>query len=159
LTIAAERLFDLLFDFFVAVPGAGITERRHLAARCCFVDRVYAPVTLAEIRRIAAANPLRAPPDTPQDELNDCDDLALQVKALLMARRRRNPRPTAPRAPPAVGLIVAEQHAVNALVSATRAGLKLSLFDAGRAEHPLAAAPAEAVELLHHAPGLRWIFF
>jgi len=154
--IAAERIRELLLDFFAGVPGAGFLDRARAAGRICLTDHTYSPVSRAEIRRVATENPL--PAASPPDELNDCDDFALHIKASLMARRRGGTRPRAPRAPPAVGMVIAERHAVNLFVSAVSGGLRVSLFDAGRPGLPVAATPEDAGELLLEPPVIRWIY-
>jgi hypothetical protein len=155
-TIAPERIQELVRALFERVPGSGVREHAPACERLCFVDDAYSPVSAAEVRRVAAANPLRVPRTTPVDELTDCDDYALQIKSLLTAHRRRQ---RVRRPPPAIGLVIAEAHAVNAFVSATPAGLRLSLIDASRPDQPVVTAAEDVPGLLLDRPAIRLIYF
>ena len=159
-TIAPERIRELVLALFARVPGSGLQGRTPAGERLLFVDRAYSPVSPAEIRRIAKANPLRTRPGAAVDELTDCDDYALQIKSVLTTlRRRRRHKPRAPDAPPAIGIVIAENHAVNAFVSATPAGLKLALMDASRSDRPIVTAPEDVAGLLLDQPAIRLVYF
>lgn len=158
--IAPERIRDLVLALFARVPGSGLQGRGPACEKLCFVDNAYSPVSQAEVRRIAAANPLQTPLTDFDDELTDCDDYALQIKSVLTTlRRRKRRRPDAPCAPPAIGIIIAEAHAINAFVSATPSGLQLSLIDASRPDQPIVTAAEDVAGLLLDQPAVRLIYF
>lgn len=158
--ITAARLQDVVLTLFAQVPGSGLQNIQTAGNRLCFVDNAYSPVSFAEVDRVVRSNPLLVPPSGGADELSDCDDYALQVKSILTTlKRQQNVGAAEPDAPPAIGIIISEIHAVSGFVSAGNAGLKLALIDASRPDRPVVDAPDQVADLLLGRPGIRLVYF
>jgi hypothetical protein len=106
------------------------------------------------------SHPLLVPPNLEGAEIADCDDFALQMKATLTAlRRTENLAQGSDRSPPAIAIVVADQHALTAFITANGADLALALADASDPTRPISDAPDDATRLFKYEPAIQLIYF
>jgi hypothetical protein len=152
-------MIDLILEFFSKIPGSGFGNRDDGAERICVSDHLYATVSRAEITRVNKTFPLSTTDETPRDELHDCDDYALHLKAMLMAVWRKGNRKSASGSPPALGLLITETHALNIFVTSSGGKPKVMLCDVSNGKPIFAANASDATELMMHPPVVRWVYF
>jgi hypothetical protein len=107
-----------------------------------------------------SSHPLLSPANVkPGDELVDCDDFAMQLKAALTARARQdNQMSGSYNPPPAIGIIFTMDHALSVFVTTDgNGGIVAMLADASDPEQPMISDAAEAVRLLKTLP-VRFIY-
>lgn len=158
--INSDTILSLIVDFFSKVPGSGIDDIVSAGNKCIFVDTSYSSVAKAEVDRIMKSDPSMVPPAVDGTELGDCDDYALQVKATLTSlRRTQNIIQGGDKSPPAIAIVVAEQHALTAFITGSEGNLSLVLADASVKSQPISDDPGDATELLKYNPIIKLIYF
>ncbi|KDN30624.1 hypothetical protein VFDL14_03715 [Vibrio fortis] len=82
------------------------------------LDDQYTAVTKSEILSIIQTSPSLVVPDnsTFGHQLSDCDDYALQLKALTVALYRQKAWQGAQVSPPAIGMVITQSHAFNFII-------------------------------------------
>ena len=157
--LEALSVLDAITEFFATIPESGITDLPSAQIRSFFADNDYATLAQARVTEIIKSNPLLVPIGIdPADELADCDDFALQLKAAVIARARMdnlNAGVYVP--PPAIGIVVTMNHALNAFVTLRQGTPTVMLVDASHPDQPITADPVKAVQLLKQLP-IRFIY-
>ncbi|MDN3639640.1 hypothetical protein QWY82_12620 [Simiduia curdlanivorans] len=112
-----EDIASRFFDFFKALNLTTDKERYGFYAKMFIVDGLYSQVDLLDIQAVVQTNPLLQYVESLGQEINDCDDYALQFKGALTAlyRQRMHARQQVIN-PPAVGMMFTESHALNIIV-------------------------------------------
>ena len=152
--ITKEALPMVFRDFFKMVPDSGITSISNARRRSVIVDNKYSAVTRNEILEIIKTNPLLVPNTQPNEtnELNDCDDYALQLKALTTALYRQRMLAGEVLFPPAVGIVVTQNHALNLVITASQKELELSIIDPSETNPTFLNDPAQCQQVLKTLP-------
>lgn len=131
--ISKDSLPKLIRDFFKKIPDSGIKSISNARRRSVIVDNIYSTTSQAELLGVIKTNPLLVPYSQRSDnnELVDCDDFALQLKASITALYRQKMLTTnLPIFPPAVGIVVSQNHALNLMISNTETGsIEIYLID------------------------------
>jgi hypothetical protein len=122
--ISNEIIPRLLRDFFKKIPDSGIKTITNAKRRSVIVDNTYSPVTQSEILEIIKSNPLLVPNSqvTVNNELSDCDDYALQLKASTTALYRQRMLANDRLFPPAVAIVITQSHALNLVITESEGG-------------------------------------
>jgi hypothetical protein len=123
--IMKDSLPKIIRDFFKKIPDSGIQSIPDAIERSVIVDNIYSTTNQTELLGIISANPLLVPHDqmSANIELLDCDDYALQLKASITALYRQKMVATnSPIYPPAVGIVITQNHALNLMISETETG-------------------------------------
>lgn len=156
----AETVFNAVVKLLSAIPGSGVHDIPSGRDVTIMADESYSTVTRAQVVRMMKSNPLLSPANLdPGDELADCDDFAMQLKAALTARARQdNLASGSYHPPPAIGIIFSMNHALSVFVGLDSNGNPTAmLVDASRREQPITGEPTEAGTLLKKMP-VRFIY-
>lgn len=156
----ADTAFQAVVNLLTAIPGSGIQDLPSGRQITIMADEEYSTVTRIQIKGMMSTNPLLSPTSAkPGDELVDCDDFALQLKAAVTARARLDNQTTGTYGPPpAIGIIFTMDHALNVFVTTDRnGGIVAMLADASDPDQPITNNPAEATTLLKTLP-VRFIY-
>jgi len=153
-SISTAAVRSLIVDFFFTIGGFQITTMEDLEAKVMLVDDSYSPITGDELIAIAKGNPLMAPPNAAKMEITDCDDYALQLKAIATAHfRQRYFAGAAEPLPPAVAIVISGNHAVNLFIDQdARGNNSIWFMDASTPELPVTNDPAQAARLMKEPP-------
>lgn len=113
--ISKDSLIPLIRDFFRVLPDSGIKTLVDAQRVSTLVDNSYAALKKSDIISTLKSNPLLvgAAEPTNESELFDCDDYALQLKASLTGLYRTKRLLNEIISPPAVGIVVTQNHALN----------------------------------------------
>ncbi|MCG7540950.1 hypothetical protein [Pseudoalteromonas sp. OF7H-1] len=112
-----EDIATRFFDFFKALNLTANNGKYEFYAKMFIVDDLYSQVNPLDIQAVVRTNPLLQYVESLGQEINDCDDYALQFKGALTALYRQ--RMHAQRQvinPPAVGMVFTENHALNIVI-------------------------------------------
>lgn len=154
--ITKESIPNMLRDFFKTIPDSGITTITHAMKRSIVVDNKYSPVSQKEILGIIKSNPLLVASSLvdANDELIDCDDYALQLKALATTLyRQRMLSGSVTLFPPAIGIIITQNHALNLVVTESKeSNPELSLIDPSEKSPRFLNNPAQCAQALKILP-------
>lgn len=156
----AETAFQTVVKLLAAIPGSGIQDLPSGRQITIMADEEYSTVTRIQIKGMMSTNPLLSPSSAkPGDELVDCDDFALQLKAAVTARVRQDNQTTGTYIPPpAIGIIFTMFHALSVFVTMDRnGGFVAMLADASDPNQPITGNPTEAATLLKTLP-VRFIY-
>ncbi|MFA5203186.1 MAG: hypothetical protein WC708_02180 [Lentisphaeria bacterium] len=175
--IDAKTALRSVENLLTAIGGSGVNALTE-SGMFVMVDESYSTVTPQEVKTMMANSPLTAsiakrlsvpqeiktmmansPPRPPTikmlaDELGDCDDFALHLKAVMAARTRRdNMMNGTDTPPPAFGIIFSQDHALNVFVTTDeRGGIYTMLSDASDPNRPITADPNKATQMLKTLP-------
>ncbi|MFQ2301072.1 hypothetical protein ACK32U_15105 [Aeromonas dhakensis] len=121
MNITNEELYPLLRDFFKAIPDSGIKTIPNANKISRVVDNIYSTVTKSEIINTIKTNPLFIVNNSlPKNaEIADCDDYALQLKSSITSLYRARSKIGNMLAPPAVGIVITQNHALNIVLCQT----------------------------------------
>ncbi len=152
--LEALSVLNAVTSFFAAIPDSGIDDLPSAQQRSFFADNEYSSVPRARVDEVLRSHPLLVPIGIdPADELADCDDFALQLKAALIARARMDNLGSGIYAPPpAVGIIFTMSHALNVVVTVAHGVPATMVVDASHPDQPMTTDPAEAALLLRLLP-------
>ena len=123
--ITKDSLPTLIRDFFNKIPDSGIKSISSARRRSVVVDNLYTSVKETELFEAIRSNPLLVPrlPLNANNELIDCDDYALQLKASITALYRQKMLVTNISIfPPAVGIVITQNHALNIAICESEGG-------------------------------------
>tara|TARA_R110000868_G_scaffold17494_8_gene76674 strand:+ start:804 stop:1295 length:492 start_codon:yes stop_codon:yes gene_type:complete len=143
-----------LFKFFVSISlykFDNTEHQNHFTSRLVIVDGRYSSIEITTIEAMLISNPLLQSVPIGQ-EINDCDDFALQVKSSITSLvRQRAVQQHATLFPPAVGILLTPRHALNIIIchqdnDPTNFGV--FLLDAMKPGKGLISSPKEAKELM-----------
>ena len=152
--ISAEAINSLIFEFFSSLEDYQMSSMEDLDTKVMLLDDSYGPVSREDMLAIAKDNPLKLPLKSQKTDLTDCDDYALQLKAIATARARQlyivgEARPL----PPAVGIVICNEHVINMFVEQGSDGAhSICFMDASTPGAPLATAPEEAARIMKKPP-------
>lgn len=161
MNVDANTAFEAVVILLSAVPGSGVQDIPSGRELTIMADENYSTVTQAQIKRMMKSNPLLSPPINvdPNDELDDCDDFALQLKAALTARARQDYLASGTyNPPPAIGIIFSMNHAISVFVDVDANGNPIAMLaDASASDQPITGNPNMASSLLKKLP-VRFIY-
>lgn len=116
--VTSDELPDLLYRFFREIPETGLTSKSAVRKKSLIVDNVYDLVNKEILRSVVIGNPLLSFPVAMQgQEVLDCDDYALQLKAAMNSLGRNRMLSGETVYPPAVGMVITQNHALNIVVT------------------------------------------
>ena len=152
--ITKEALPMMLRDFFKTIPDSGITTISNVRRRSVIVDNIYNTVSPDEILGIINSNPLLVTNSqlNVDNELSDCDDYALQLKALTTALYRQRMLSDETLFPPAVGIIITQNHALNLVLTESDDGIRLSVIDPSETNPAFLDDPLQCQQALKVLP-------
>lgn len=153
--IPKDNLIPLLRDFFRPIPDCGINNLADIRRVSILVDNIYSPLKKTEITSTLKSNPLLSgdAEATDKSELFDCDDYALQLKSSLTALYRSMRRSGNSVSPPALGVVITQNHALNIVLCETgNARLAFFLVDPSLKSPRMVSDPSASLELLKVLP-------
>jgi hypothetical protein len=153
--VSKDSLIPLLRDFFKAIPDCGIKTLVDTRRVSVLVDNTYSVLKKAEIMGMLKSSPLLAgaAEGSENSELFDCDDYALQLKASLTALFRTKRLLVRMVAPPAIGVVITQNHALNiVLCESNDAGSEILLVDPSLKSPKMVSDPSASSELLKTLP-------
>jgi len=152
--ISSEAINELIKDFFSSIENFQFTSMDELDSKVVLVDDSYSPVSRDDLLAIAKDNPLNVPPGTLKTQLTDCDDYALQLKAIAMANcRQRHITDSGQPLPPAIAIVISQNHAVNLFVEQDSEGNNsLCFLDASTPGFPMGSEPEQAEQIMKQPP-------
>jgi hypothetical protein len=156
----AETAFEAVLKLLKAIPDSGVHDIPSGQDITIMADENYSTVTRSQVTGMMKTNPLLSPTNVkPGDELADCDDFALQLKAALTARARQDNLATGTyNLPPAIGIIFSMNHALSVFVTLDANGDPVAMLaDASRPDQPMTGDPGEAAALLLKLP-VRFVY-
>lgn len=153
--VTNENLIQLIHDFFGVIPDCGIKNLTDARRISVIVDNSYSTLKKGEIISTLKSTPLLAGEAelSNNSELFDCDDYALQLKATLTGLYRTKRLLTGMIAPPAVGIVITQNHALNIVVCESNgANPEIFLVDPSVKSPKLIGDPSASLELLKTLP-------
>jgi len=149
--ISSAKVREVISDFFSVIPGAAGDD---LLKKVVLVDDSYSPISRDELLALARGNLLKAPPGAPTTQITDCDDYALQLKAAAnMVYRQRYFDGKAQPLPPAVAIVISQNHAVNFFIEQDSQGKNsLWFIDASAPALPPTNDPVQAAQMMRKPP-------
>ena len=156
----AETAFQAVVNLLAAIPASGVQDLPAGRQVTIMADEEYSTVTRTQIKGTMSTHPLLSPANVKEgDELADCDDFAMQLKAALTARARQDNQTSGIyNPPPAIGIIFSMDHALSVFVTMDgNGGIVAMLADATAPDQPITNDPAEATKLLKTLP-VRFIY-
>ena len=154
--ISPDAIRERLLEFFSSLGACEIATMVDLKIKVMLVDDCYSPISREEILTLARGNPLLAPPGAAKTQITDCDDYALQLKRCgstpCIARAVITTAEAAP-VPPAVAIVISQNHAVNLFIEQDGQGKNSIWFiDASTPELPITNDPAQAARMMKKPP-------
>tara|TARA_R110001583_G_scaffold195475_1_gene374037 strand:+ start:162 stop:635 length:474 start_codon:yes stop_codon:yes gene_type:complete len=142
--LTAQNIYELCFNF--------LNERRLIAEdqttfyrRMLVTDNVYSHVDMDDLAAVIRTNPLLQYVDRLHEEINDCDDYALQLKAAMAALYRHRAYSAGQTVyPPAVAIIITEYHALNLIVVNHEGEYQVYIVDTMMSQPAITQDPTEA---------------
>lgn len=121
MNLSNDDIYPLLRDFFKKIPDSGIKTLPNLHKLSRVVDNNYSIITKSEVINTIKTNPLFIINNSlPKNaEIADCDDYALQLKSAITSLYRAKSKIGNVLAPPAVGIVITQDHAVNIVICQT----------------------------------------
>lgn len=153
-TISPEAIRQHILEFFSSLGGCEMTTMADVRIKVILVDDVYRPISHAELCTLARHSLVRAKPGVAKTQITDCDDSAMQLKSEANALYRESyfSGRTAP-VPPAVAIVISQNHAVNLFIEQDSQGKNSIWFiDASTPELLLTNDPAQAAQMLKKPP-------
>jgi len=153
--VLKDNLIPLIRDFFNAIPDCGIKTLTDVRRVSVLVDNSYSSLKKAEIISMINSSPLLvgAAEMSTDSELFDCDDYALQLKASLTALFRTKRLLTGTIAPPAVGIVITQKHALNIVIcESSNAKPEIFLVDPSLKSPKMVSDSSASSELLKTLP-------
>lgn len=153
--ISKDSLIPLVRDFFSAIPDSGIKTIPDAERISTLADNSYSALQKSDIVSTLKSNPLlvSAAESSNNSELFDCDDYALQLKASLTGLFRTKRLSNKIIAPPAVGIIITQNHALNIVFcESSNASPELFLVDPSLKSPKLVSESPAASNLLKTLP-------
>jgi len=153
--VSNDSLIPLLLDFFKAIPDCGIRDLADIKRVSILVDNTYSSLKKAEVMSMLKSNLLLIGEAEAIDnsELFDCDDYALQLKASLTALYRTKRLQTETVSPPAVGIVITQNHAVNiVLCESSTSELEILLVDPSIKTPKMVSDASASAQLLRTLP-------
>lgn len=152
--ITKETFPMVIRDFFKKIPDSGIKTILNARRKSIIVDNKYSAVSQNEILGIIKSNPLLVANSQMDEnnELNDCDDYALQLKALTTALYRQRMLSDGTLFPPAVGIVITQNHALNLVITESEGGVKLSIIDPSETEPRFIDDPSQCLQAMKTLP-------
>jgi hypothetical protein len=151
-----DKIYKLLRDFFQRISGSGIKIIPDVYGRSVLADDVYNTVTQQEVMASINSNPLLVPNHSlsANEELFDCDDRALQLKASMMALYRQRALASNNRGyPPAIGMVFSMSHVLNIVVcEAANDGFEVFLIDPSQSSPAFINEPEQSAKALGTLP-------
>jgi hypothetical protein len=152
--LSPAAIRSLIADFFSTIGECEIVTLFDVKVKVMLVDECYRPISRDEMLDLARANPLEPQPDAATRQLADCDEYALHLKDMAAAQYRQHSRGGAGQPlPPAVAIVMSQNHAVNLFIE-QGAGGKYSIWfiDASRPDLPTTNTPAQVVHMIKQPP-------
>jgi hypothetical protein len=153
-TISPDAIRACILDFFSSLGACEISTMADVRIKVMLVDDVYSPISRDEILALLRGNPLPAPAGDAKTQITDCDDYALQLKgAAVKLFRQRYCTGAGQPAPPAVAIVISQNHALNLFIEQDAQGAnRIWLIDASAPELPITHDPAKAARMLKKPP-------
>lgn len=156
MNITKGKIPILIRDFFKEISDSGISSIPNVTRRSIIVDNQYSLVSKDEIMGVIKSNPLMITSSliAGNNELFDCDDYALQLKALITALyRQRFLSGNAALFPPAIGIVITQSHAINLIITKSQNGRPiLSLIDPSESSPAFLDNPSQSLQALKTLP-------
>jgi hypothetical protein len=157
---SSDKLVELLWKFFRDVNGSGVTTRQSMIDITVAADEQYEAVTMTDLNSLLRAPLLISPSDAVATLLNDCDDYAIQLKALWTAQQRQAALMSNTNLfPPSVGMVFGNKHVVSAFVTFKNGELTVGLVDASIKDQPITFDATDTTDFLLKDPAIRWVYF
>ena len=152
--ISPDAIRQSLLEFFSSLGACEIATMVDLKIKVMLVDDSYSSISRDEIRSLARGNPLLAPPGDAITQITDCDDYALGLKdAAVKLFRQRSSAGRVALVPPAIAIVISQNHAVNLFIEQDARGKNTVWFiDASTPKLPITNDPAQAARLLKKQP-------
>lgn len=116
--VTSDEIPELLYRFFREIPETGLTTKSAVRKKSLIVDNLYSLVDKEILKSVVIGNPLLNFPASMQgQEVLDCDDYALQLKAAMNSLGRQSVLSGELVYPPAVGMVITQNHALNIVVT------------------------------------------
>lgn len=149
---AAVRL--LIADFFSSIGECEVATLSEVKVKVMLVDDGYSTITRSEILALARVNSLGPPAGASESQCADCDDYALHLKDAAAAKRRqRSANDSAPALPPAVAIVMSQNHALNMFIDEGAQGRhSLWFIDTSEPDLPTTNDPAQALRMMKQPP-------
>ena len=152
--ISPDAIRQSLLGFFSSLGAYEIATMADLKIKVMLVDDCYTPIAKEEILTLARCNLLLSQPAAVKTQLTDCDDSAMQLKSEANALYRHSTYAgTAAPVPPAVAIVISQNHAVNLFIDQDDKG-KNSIWciDASKPELSVTKDPAQAARMMKKPP-------
>lgn len=128
--INSDDFLLLIKDFFKDIPDSGIRTLPQATKICRMVDNVYSLVSIEDVTSVIKYHPLLNDNKIPANaEILDCDDFAMQLKAALTAFYRTKSVSGNVMPPPAIGIVITQNHALNLFLSSVNEEKQIFLID------------------------------
>lgn len=128
--INSDDFLGLIKDFFKDIPDSGIRTLPQADKICRMVDNVYSLVSIDDVNSMIKYHPLLHDNTIPDNaEILDCDDFALQLKAALTAFCRTKTVNGDIMKPPAIAIVITQNHALNLFLSNVNDEKQIFLID------------------------------
>lgn len=153
--VSKDQLIPFIRDFFSAISDCGIRNLADTRRVSVLVDNTYVALRKSEIMSMLKSSPLLvgAAERLDNSELFDCDDYALQLKASLTALFRAKRLLDDTIAPPAIGIVITQNHALNiVLCGSSDSDLAIFLVDPSLKSPQLVNDPTASSGLLKTLP-------
>jgi hypothetical protein len=153
-TVSPDAIRECILKFFSSIGACEISTMVDARIKVMLVDDWYSPISRAEILTLASGNPMLAPPGAAKTQITDCDDYALQLKdAAVKMFRQRYCNGTGQPVPPAVAIVISQNHAVNLFIEQDAQGKNSIWFiDASTPGLPITHDPAQAAQMMKKPP-------
>jgi hypothetical protein len=152
--ISPDAIRECILKFFSSISPCEISTMVDVKIKVMLVDDWYSPISRDEILTLARENPMLAPPCAAATQITDCDDYALQLKdgAVNMFRQRYCSGTGQP-VPPAVAIVISQNHAVNLFIEQDVQGRNSIWFiDAGTPGPHITHDPSQAAQMMKKPP-------
>ncbi|MBN2106910.1 MAG: hypothetical protein JW832_05740 [Deltaproteobacteria bacterium] len=153
-TLSPDAIRQSLLEFFSSLGAYEIATMADLKIKVMLVDDWYTPIAKEEILTLARCNLLLSQPAAAKTQLADRDDSAMQLKSEANALYRHGTYAcTAAPVPPAVAIVISQNHALNLFIEQDDQGKNTTwCIDASTPKLPITSDPAQAARMLKKPP-------
>jgi hypothetical protein len=158
--VTNDEIPGLLHRYFREIPEAGFSSLTAVRKKSLIVDNVYELVDKDTLNSVVVANPLLSYPANMQgQEVLDCDDYSLQLKASMNSLNRQRVLAGQATYPPAVGMVITQNHALNVIISRWgESGKRVFVIDTMLESPKLVSNKDECRTLLKLMP-IKFVYF
>lgn len=152
--ISPAAVRSLIADFFSSIGECEINTMADVKIKVMLVDDTYSPISGKDILSLARDNPLKLQPGAPKTQITDCDDYALHLKdTAAKTFRQRYYNGTGHPVPPAVAIVISQNHAVNLFIEQDAQGKNsIRFLDTSTPELSITHVPAQALRMMKQPP-------